>query len=34
MTKDMTKQEKEDYFRAADFEEEFENYIRYKRMYP
>lgn len=34
LTKDMTKQEKEDYFRAADFEEEFENYIRYKRMYP
>lgn len=26
----MTKQEKEDYFRAKDFEEEYENYIRYK----
>lgn len=31
MTKDMTKQEKEDYFRAKDFEEEYENYLRYRR---
>ena len=34
LTKDMTKQEKEDYFRAKDFEEDYENFIRYKRMYP
>ncbi|MCQ2738625.1 MAG: hypothetical protein MJ237_00190 [bacterium] len=30
MTKGMTKQEKEDYFRAKDFEEEYENYLKYK----
>lgn len=29
-TKDMTKQEKEDYFRAKDFEAEYENYKRYR----
>lgn len=34
LTKYMTKQEKEDYFRAADFEEEYKNYIRHKIMYP
>lgn len=30
MTKGMTKQEKEDYFRAKEFEEELENYLRNK----
>ncbi len=30
MTRGMTKQEKEDYFRAKDFEEEYQNYLRYR----
>lgn len=30
MTRGMTKQEKEDYFRAKEFEEELENYLRNK----
>lgn len=29
-TKGMTQQEKEDYFRAKDFEEEYQNYLRYR----
>ncbi len=33
-TKDMTKKEKEDYFRAKDFEEEYKNYLRHKWQYP
>ncbi len=30
MLEGMTKQEKENYFRAKDFEEEYENYKKYK----
>ena len=30
MTKDMTEQEKEDYFRYKDFEEDYENYLKFR----
>lgn len=30
MTKDMTEKEKEDYFRYKDFEENYENYLKYR----